>query len=162
MRKGNAGKTDLEGTKIVWAGSWPGAIHEGRGTCKILIDEKATPEQKAAIEGILKGQYGGLPWSIFMNTIDQWLPVSYVPFEWRFDGANSGYKAGTEAQATLTRYRNPVSGAEASAKILLPDGIVTKEINATATQSFSVFTKGLKYAEPGRYGFYTVTEHTNE
>jgi hypothetical protein len=97
-----------------------------------------------------------------MNTIDNWLEVSYVPFEWKFDGANSWYKAGAEAQARLTRYRNPVSGAEASAQILLPDGIVTKEINVTATQSFSVFSKGLKYAEPGHYGFYTVTEHTNE
>ena len=162
VRKGHADGTDLKGTKIVWAASWPGAIHEGRGTCKIIVDEEANPQQKTAIEKITKGEYGGLPWGIFMNTIDHWLPVSHVPFEWVFDGARSRYKAGTEAQATLTRYRNPVTGEEASAQILLPDGIVTKEINVTATQSFSVFSKGLKYAEPGHYGFYTVTEHTNE
>ena len=162
MRRGHADGTDLSGAKVVWAASWPGAIHEGRGTCKILIDEEAAPNQKLAMERIVKGEYGGLPWSIFMNTIDNWLPVSLVPFEWEFDGANSRYKAGTEAQATLTHYRNPVSGAEASAQILLPDGIVTKEINVTSTQSFSVFSKGLKYAEPGHYGFYTVTEHSNE
>jgi hypothetical protein len=162
LRDGNFDQTDLKGTKFVWAASWPGAIHEGRGICKILIDVDATPEQRAAVEGIVKGEHGGLPWSIFMNTIDQWLPVSYVPFEWKYDGANSSYKAGTEAQATLISYTSPVTGADASAQILLPNGIVTKEVNVTATKSFAVFSKGLKYAEPGRYGFYAVTEHTNK
>jgi hypothetical protein len=162
LRKGQFDDLDLDGTKVVWAAAWPKAIHEGEGTCKLLIDEKAEPKQRKAIEEILKGEHGGLPWSIFMNTIDNWLPVSYVPFEWKFDGVNSWYKAGGEAQATLTSYRNPITGAEASAQILLPDGIVTKEINVTATKTFSVFTKGLKYAEPGHYGFFTVAEHKNE
>lgn len=162
VRNGNFDRTDLKGAKFVWAASWPGAIHEGRGICKVLIDSEASAKQKAAVEEIVKGEHGGLPWSIFMNTIDQWLPVSYVPFEWKYDGANSWYRAGTEAQASLTPYRNPVSGVEASAQILLPDGIVTKEINVTATKTFSVFSKGLKYAEPGHYGFYAVTEHTNK
>ena len=126
-----------------------------------MIDEEASPKQRVAVEEIVKGKHGGLPWSIFMNTVDNWLPVSYLPFEWKFDGARSMYKAGTEAQATLTSYRNPVTGVEASAQILLPDGIVTKEINVTATQSFAIFAKGLKYAEPGHYGFYATAEHKN-
>ncbi len=162
IRQGHLDGVDLKGTRFVWAGAWPKAIHEGGGTCKIIIDEGASSKQKAAVEGIIKGQYGGLPWSIFSNTIDDWLPVSYVPIEWEFDGINSRYKAGTEAQASLTSYRNPITGAEASAQILLPDGIVTKEINVTATKTFAIFTKGLKYAEPGHYGFYSVAEHTNE
>ncbi len=162
LTKAHFDGTELSGTKLAWAGAWPRAIHEGNGTCKILIDEKASPDQRRAVEEIVKGKHGGLPWSIFMNTIDEWLPVSFVPFEWRFDGARSYYRAGTEAQATLTKYRNPVTGAEASSQILLPDGIVTKEVNVTSTQSFAIFTKGLKYAEPGNYGFFAVAEHTNE
>jgi len=162
VRKGHSDDVVLDGVKFVWAAAWPNAIHEGEGTCRILIDETATGEQREAIEGILKGNFGGNPWGILANTIDEWLPVSYVPFEWRFDGANSAYKAGTEAQATLTSMRNPVTGAEASAQILLPNGLVTKELNATATKTFSVFAKGLKYASPGQYGFYAVAEHTNE
>lgn len=161
LKKGHFDGTDLSGVHVIWAGSWPGAIHEGRGTCKIMIDEEASPKQRVAVEEIVKGKHGGLPWSIFMNTVDNWLPVSYLPFEWKFDGARSMYKAGTEAQATLTSYRNPVTGVEASAQILLPDGIVTKEINVTATQSFAIFAKGLKYAEPGHYGFYATAEHKN-
>lgn len=162
ITKGHCDGTDLKGTRFVWAASWPGAIHEGRGVCKILIDRDSGARQRSAVEGIAMGKYGGLPWSIFTNTIDSWLPVSYVPIEWKFAGADSYYKAGTEAQARLTKYRNPVTGAEASAQILLPEGIVTKEINVTSTESFSVFSKGLKYAEPGHYGFWAVSEHTNE
>ena len=162
LKKGQVDGVDVGGVHLVWAAAWPKAIHEGGGTCKILIDETASPKQRKAVEEVVKGKRGGLPWSIFMNTIDEWLPVSFVPFEWRFDGTMSMYKAGEEAQASLTSYRNPVTGAEASAQILLPDGIVTKEINVTATQSFAIFSQGLKYAEPGRYGFYALAEHKSD
>ncbi len=162
IRTGNLDGVKLDGVKFVWAGKWPKAIHEGNGTCKILIDEKATKEQRGALEAILRGQHGGLPWEIFKNTVDEWLAVSYVPFEWKFDGPNSWYKAGSEAQASLAPMRNTVTGAEASAKILLPNGLVAKELGTTATKTFSVFTAGLKFAAPGQYGFYTVTEHTNQ
>ncbi len=111
------------------------------------------------LEAILKGEYGGMPWSIFAATVDNWLDTSFVPFEWEFDGTKSRYKAGNEIQAVLDPMRNPVTGAEASAKILLPTGLVTKELNPTATKTFSVFTKGLKFAAPGKYGFYATVEH---
>ncbi len=162
VRTGYVGDQKLDSVKFVWAAKWPHAIHEGGGTAKVLISEKASIEQRASLGQVLKGELGGLPWSIFRNTIDEWLDVSYVPFQWNFDGVNSWYKAGTEAQASLAPMRNPVTGAEAEAKILLPDGLVTKELNPTATKTYSVFTHGLKFAAPGQYGFYTVTEHTNE
>ena len=98
---------------------------------------------------------------ILASTIDHWLETAYVAFEWKFDGPRSHYKAGTEVQTALDSMRNPVSGLDASATILLPNGLVCKELHPTATRIYSVFTKGLKIAAPGRYGFYTVTEHGN-
>lgn len=100
-----------------------------------------------------------MPWSVFSATVDRWLETSFVPFEWEFDGVKSRFKAGSEIQAVLDPMRNPVTGTEASTKILLPSGPVTKELNPTATKSFSVFTKGLKFAAPGKYGFYAMVEH---
>jgi hypothetical protein len=110
----------------------------------------------------LNGKLGGMPWTIFAATIDNWLETAYVPFEWKFDGPRSSYKAGTEIQAALDSMRNPVSSLEAGATVLLPNGIVSKEIQVTATRTFSVFSKGLKIAAPGKYGFYTMVEHGNE
>jgi len=159
IKSGSSGDVGLDGLKWAWACQWPGAIHEGRGTAKVWIDQTGSKEQRAALDAILKGESGGMPWGLFAATIDQWLETSFVPFEWEFDGAKSMYKAGGEIHAALDPMRNPVTGAEASAKILLPNGLVTKELNATATKSYSVFTKGLKFAAPGKYGFYATVEH---
>ena len=125
------------------------------------IDERASKEQRTGLEAILKGEYGGMPWSIFAQTVDTWLEPSYVPFEWVFDGIRSSYKAGNEVRADLDSMRNPVTGAEANAQIILPDGLVCKQLNAAATKTFSVFTRGLKFAAPGKYGFYATVDHGN-
>jgi hypothetical protein len=161
ITSGACGDTILDGVKYAWSGRWPRAIHEGNGTAKIWIEETASASQRAALEDIMKGRHDGAPWTILAATIDQWLDTAYVPFEWKFDGPRSSYKAGTEVQATLDSMRNPVSGAEAGATILLPNGLVCKELHPTATRIFSVFTRGLKIAAPGKYGFYAVTEHGN-
>lgn len=161
IKTGSSGNVKLDGLTYTWAAKWPGAIHEGGGTAKIWIDAKATKEQRAALEQILMGRMKGLPWGIFRPTIDHWLETALVPYEWKFDGPRSFYKAGTEVQAALEPIRNAVTGAEASARVLLPNGIVTKELEVTATKSFSVFTEGLKFAAPGKYGFYATVEHGN-
>ncbi len=161
LSNGNCGDVNLGGMKFGWGGKWPGAIHEGGGVAKIWIDEHASKEQRDALEGILTGKLGGIPWAIFAPTVDRWLEASFVPFEWKFDGPRSSYKGGNEIQASLDPMRNPVTGQETSAKVVLPGGLVCKELEVTSTKSFAVFTKGLKFAAPGKYGFYTHVEHGN-
>jgi hypothetical protein len=161
IRSGNCGGTELDGVSFVWATRWPGAIHEGGGTTKIWIDEKASSDQRKALDGILRGKLEGKPWGIFSHTIDQWLETAFVPVDVTMDGSKSSYRAGTEAHAILTPMINPITGDEAAAKIVLPDGLVVDELNATATRSFAVFAKGLKFAAPGKYGFYAKVSHGN-
>jgi hypothetical protein len=158
---GSAGSAKLDGLKFVYAALWPKAIHEGKGTVKILIEERATEAQRTALDSILRGNEGGAPWVLFAATVDNWLDTDFVPFEWKFDGPRSYYKAGSEAQASLEPMRNPVTGDETNAKIFLPKGIVCNELELTSTKSFAVFTKGLKFAAPGKYGFYTIVRHGN-
>jgi hypothetical protein len=147
--------------RFIWATKWPGAIHEGGGTTKIWINEEATDEQKKTLDQILRGKLQGKPWGVFSNTVDKWLDTSFAPVEVSLDGYKSYYKAGAEAQASLTAMTNPVTGAEAHAKIVLPDGLVCNEMEVTATKSFAVFTQGLKFAAPGKYGFFTKISHGN-
>ncbi len=158
---GSAGSVKLDGLKFIWAGLWPRAIHEGKGTAKILIEDRATKEQRKALDDVLRGKEGGMPWKIFRPTVDNWLDTGFVPFEWKFDGPRSYYKAGEEAQASLEPMRNPVTGQETTAKVTLPGGIVCNELEVTSTKSFAIFTKGLKFAAPGKYGFYTTVQHGN-
>lgn len=161
ITSGLYGDTTLDGLKLAWGARWPGAVHEGRATAKIWIDETASEQQRGAIESILQGKFEGMPWSIIAATVDHWLETAYVPFEWTYDGTQSSYNAGNQVRVALDAMRNPVSGAETSATMLLPNGLMSKEIHATATKAYSVFSQGLKIAAPGKYGFYCTAEHGN-
>lgn len=159
--RGLCGDVPLDGIKYAWGAKWPGAIHEGGGTARLWIEETAGEPQRRALEEILTGKLGGTPWSILASTIDRWLETAYVPFEWQPDGPRSSYKAGTEVQATLDPMRNLVTGLEAAATIMLPNGIVAKQLEVTTTRTFAVYSSGLKFAAPGKHGFYATAEHGN-
>ena len=159
VRKGSCGDETLDGLAFCLMASWPKAIHEGKGTAKAFIDSSASKKQRALLEQIVQGKLKGKPWPVFGPTFDTWLETSFVPFEWNFNGAKSSYKAGDQVTAVLEKMRNPVTGAEVSSKILLPDGITANELNVTTTRTFSVFSPGLKYAYPGQNGWYSVVKH---
>ncbi len=46
----------------VW---WPGAIHEGNGVWRTIVDEQATKEQREALVALASGQHGGTYWEVF-------------------------------------------------------------------------------------------------
>ena len=102
-----------------------------------------------------------MPCAIVAATVDTWEETEYVPFEWTFDGVNSSYTAGTQVRVTLDTMKNPVSGAETEATLSLPSGLISKTIHTTSTKAFAIFSKGLKMAAPGKYGFYCIAEHGN-
>ena len=161
ITEGSCGDIPLDGLKLAWSSRWPGAVHEGRGTAQLFIDETASLEKRSALEDIFKGKLNGMPWAIVAATVDTWAETEYVPFEWTFDGVNSSYTAGTQVRVILDAMRNPVSGAETEATLSLPSGLISKTIHTTATKAFAVFGKGLKMAAPGKYGFYCIAEHGN-
>ncbi len=161
IKEGRYDTVKLDGLAFALVAAWPRAIHEGAGTAKIYIDERATGAQREALEKILKGQAGGMPWPIFAKTFDKWLETAFVKFEWSSDGPNSRYRAGDEVLAILEPMRNPVTGADYSASIVLPEGLTCNELNVTSTKAFSVFAPGLKYAHPGKNAWYGTSEHGN-
>jgi hypothetical protein len=159
IRKGECDGTRLDGLAFALMASWPGAIHHGKGTAKIWIDNSSSKEQRRLLEQIVKGNFKGSPWPVFAPTFDMWLGTEFVPFDWNFDGASSSFKAGDQVMAVLEKIRNPVTGDEFTAKILLPKGITVKELNPTSSRTFSVFSRGLKYSYPGKNAWYSVTNH---
>ncbi len=159
ITNGRCGAVGLDGLGFALMARWPRAIHDGGGAGKVWIDSTATKEQRQVLDQIVKGQMGGRPWPIFAPTIDTWLETSFVPFEWQLDGVRSRFKFGEELRLTMEPMRNPVSGKEVDAKIILPDGLTCHELNMTASETFSVFAPGLKYAWPGKMAWYGSTEH---
>src|SRR5205814_6192871 len=56
IKKGHFNKTKLDGLKFVVTVDFPGALHEGNGTIQPIIEQRATPEQREALFGILTGK----------------------------------------------------------------------------------------------------------
>lgn len=161
IKEGTYGTVKLDGLAFALVAAWPRAIHEGGGVAKLFIDERAGAEQRKALDTIVKGEAGGRPWPIFAKTFDKWLDTSFVNFEWSFNGPNSRYKAGDQVLAALEPMRNPVTGVDYEAKVVLPEGLTCNELNVTSTRSFSVFATGLKYAHPGKNAWFGASTHSN-
>ena len=156
---GECGKVSLDDICFALICKWAKAIHDGEGTGRLWIDAKADDGQRSALDQIVQGKLGGKPWPIFAATIDHWLETSYASFEWEFNEVNSRYKIGDQVLFSMTPMRNPVTGKPTPAKILLPDALTCDELNMASSESFSVFSPGLKYAWPGKMSWFGHVAH---
>lgn len=56
ISKGHYGDVKLDGLRAAGVYKWPGAIHEGEGHMQLIIEDRATGEQRAALESIMTGK----------------------------------------------------------------------------------------------------------
>ncbi len=149
IEHGEFGTVTLDGLSFSVYANWPGAIHEGNGEALILIDERATAEQRSAIETLLGGKVGG-PWGVLGWT---W-PTVHGPFmvgyDLSFDGVKSRVKCGDHVEIEGTPIRNPVTGAESYPGVVLPQGIIFKQGDLGTTNRFHVAGE-VEYDHSGKY-----------
>ncbi|MCA0873916.1 DUF1326 domain-containing protein [Seohaeicola saemankumensis] len=89
--EGHYGNVDLTGLRAAGVYKWPGPIHEGNGQMQLIIDEKATPEQRAALEAIMTGQDTeemATMWYIFSAMSPNKLETLYAPIDMSYDEAS--------------------------------------------------------------------------
>lgn len=72
--------TVLAGAKAVITFESPQRMIDGGWTEVLLLDEAASPAQRAALETILTGRAGG-PWSVLARFVERWLDTRIVPIE---------------------------------------------------------------------------------
>jgi len=118
----------LDGIRFAFLVSFPGAMHEGKGTWLTVIDEAATPEQRKALGEITSGRAGGSIFEIFAAVCSTKLATVFAPitFEANREARKGKYRVGGLAQGTVEPIRNPVTGAEHRVQISLPDGFEYK------------------------------------
>ena len=136
IEKGTYDDVDLDGLTLAVFADWPKAIHEGGGKAVAYYDEQADEKQAQALESLLRGGEGG-PWGIFINTYEL-LDVLPAPFEVEVNGERSRYKIGDIAELQMEPIKNPVSGAEVRAAVVLPTGLVFNEGWCAASTVFRV------------------------
>jgi len=128
IHEGHYGDVPLGGLRMAAVLSWPGAVHEGNGTRRIVIDEKATAEQRRALLDLWSGKQGGTFFEIFAAVCPNNLEPAFAPISLEMDREK---RRGTVripgiGQTDVEPIKNPVTGQEHRARIDLPNGFEYK------------------------------------
>jgi hypothetical protein len=125
--QGHHGETRLDGLRFVAISRWPGPIHEGKGEGVVVIDERASEPQRAALLRIVSGQDtepGATIFQVFAATFDKLHEPIFAPIDFEVDiDARKGrlvVRGVTEGRGEPIK--NPITGAEHRVRIDLPDG----------------------------------------
>jgi hypothetical protein len=148
VEEGAYGDVRLDGITFTLTVNWPGAIHEGNGVGLLLIDERSDDAQRDAIHTLAKGGVGG-PWGVLGWTWPTLHGPEAVPYDLRLDGIRSRIRAGDAYELESEPIRNPVSGAEISPGVTLPQGTIFKEGRFGSSKRLRVNRLGMDFS--GRY-----------
>jgi hypothetical protein len=127
IKRGHYGETSLDGLRMVTVMWWPGPIHEGGGKALMVVDQRASEAQRAALLQILSGQDtepGATIWNVFAATFTEVFDPRFLPIDMAVDvEARQGHVEVEGLLSTVGRpIRNPVTGEEHRVRIDLPGG----------------------------------------
>jgi hypothetical protein len=130
--EGNFGDVRLDGLKWAVLVAWPEAIHLGRGEQFIVVDDKADQKQRDALVRILKGEEtepGATIFNVFAATFDTVHEPAYLPIEFEADPESRTGRIRIEGvvDTRVEPIRNPVTGDEHRARVVLPGGFEYRE-----------------------------------
>ena len=123
--EGHCGDVDLSGIKAVAIIDWPKAIHDGNGKAVFVVPPAVSEEQVGLLAQIFTGQLGGMPWAILGPTFEV---AGLVRAEVNIDddGMSSGFSIPGVGEAKGEALKNPVTGEEHLAAIVLDTGFIWK------------------------------------
>ena len=125
--EGHHGETVLDGLRIAAIFKWPGAIHEGNGEAIAFVDESATDRQREALLRIMTGQDTdpfATMFAVYASTVTKMNePVfTKIDLELDIDGRRGRIFVKDYIETAGEPIRNKVTGADARAQIVLPNG----------------------------------------
>jgi len=117
----------LDGLAFVFLMQWPGEIAQGNGRCQSIIDERATPAQREALGGILRGESttpGATHFYVFASTMREFLDTIYAPIELEIDVDKRTARVSVPdlVESRGCPIVDPNTGLEFRAGISLPNG----------------------------------------
>jgi hypothetical protein len=132
IEEGHFGEVDLSGTRYAVLVAWPGAIHFGNGEALPIIDESASDAQRQALLTILSGgetEPGATIFNVFAPTYATVHEPQFHPIEMDWDDQRRVARltiAGI-VETSVEPIRNPVTGEEHRARVVLPHGFEYRE-----------------------------------
>ncbi len=160
IREGASGDTKLNGLALALFLAWPNAIHEGNGRAVVYVDERANPQQRAALAMIGTGKAGpGGPFEIFASTYKEPARVVYGPVAIERNGRRATLQFGNMARAQFGPIISKMDGKEANARMVLPDGFIWKDGEMVNTDVTEVNADGLSFRFTDTNGILSVAEY---
>jgi hypothetical protein len=162
IEEGYFGKVTLDGLNFIATVDFPGPLHEGNGKLQAIIDERASPEQREAMFGILSGQNSepGSLFNIFSLIVTKMYDPIFAPIEFSFDLAKR--RARVAAKDALVSevepIRNPVTGAEHRIQVVMPEGFEHRGAEVAAARIES--TGAIKFVVPQGHSSLAKVVHT--
>ncbi len=158
ITKGTYNGTKLDGIPVVYAGSWPKAIHQGDGTMQLYIGKEANKEQFKAIAEIFSGKAkGNGPFAIFAGTLKYVLEPKQVEIKYRLNGKNSSFSVKDILDVQLESFKNPITGEEQHTEVHLPGGFIWKAAQACKTKAMRIVSPNISFDDSGQNAFYCDT-----
>ncbi len=157
IEEGKIGDVSVGGLNLGMFFHSPAAIHLGNLTIATFIDEKATHQQREALQALIAG---AAPFNVFLELSGNNLGIKYAAFQVELDGIRSKVSIPGVYDLELTPMTNPVTGEPELATLHKPTGFTSQvqELCSTAVERFS--TEGLSYDCGGNYGEYAPFEYT--
>jgi len=144
----------LQGLTFCWVARFPGPLHEGNGTACLIVDDRATPQQRRALEELATGKRGG-PFTIFAAVTAKFLDPLYTPFKTEIAGLRSRVLAAPYLHMELSPIENPVTGAHEQLKLQKPTGFTSTWADLGRSAKFAITTPEIAYDHSGKYGEYS-------
>jgi hypothetical protein len=162
----------LDGLNMALIASWPGPIHEGRGTSSFYIDNRADERQFEALSNIITGRAGGGPFEIYASTIEKLyepkrasikfqtkdLRSRVSVFDIRGDRKRQGQKEQSQsivAEVRLEPIKNPVTGKVHRAIIEIPEAFESSRMEQASTKTLVANDNNLNFRYEGTYGSFS-------
>jgi len=125
--EGHFGETRLDGLRIAAIFKWPGPIHEGNGEAIAFVDERADADQRNGLLRIMTGQDTApfaTMFAVFASTVVTMHEPVFpgIDIQIDVDARRGRVVVADYIELSGRPIRNPVSGADTRAQIVLPDG----------------------------------------
>ncbi|HET7715871.1 MAG TPA: DUF1326 domain-containing protein [Bauldia sp.] len=163
IERGHFGDVRLDGLCYAVTYAWPGAIFEGNGEMQIIIDERATEPQRAALETVLGGgetEEAKTHWWVFRAMSSTVHNTLFLPIELDVDIEARTARAvvGGLLESAGRPIVSPATGENHRVRIQHPAGIEFEvaEIGSASTRA----TGKIKLDLRDSYGQFNKVRHT--
>jgi hypothetical protein len=162
IERGRFGETSLDGLAVALLYAWPGPIFEGNGELQLVIDQRASGEQREALLKVLMGEEtdeAATHWWVYRAMSSRVHPPLLKPIDFEVD--LEARTARVDIPGVLLSIGLPIKGAggqEHRVRIEIPNGIEfeTAEIGSATTAAKGAITLDLK----DTYGQFNVLRHS--